>query len=433
MSDHSIYEQVYENLMESLPQYDRPGPWNRFTREDDLRRPSNDPETVLENLRKQFSADDLVRTGVAELTDDGVLTLARSLCDCEEVILVLRGPEGNVPFDFMLNGGCLSQRMLPICALLGDRRMRRFFAERGRPLCVTFSMADAAMLLRAGFPSAVAAGLSPAKGDDLEMLRRCFQLDAHDERPSNADFLLTQEPGEPGCLLADVLQDPEFRPPEVRVVAWSVDQLNLSQPEELPALIDHFVNLEQYMGFSFEDFRLWRPSQDDVDRIRFCLEHGCLGDVQNALLQSLDESTSELICSMPTRPTKNLREAFGHFRSLLCQPDGSKVQENLAWQDCEQAVQRELIDRLVERATAMDDPVERTYCLTAANVAQLAHAQGMALKSAMMRQARKSSGVSVSPLNREDVQTLMAMTDRLLQLGKEIQKCGAQSIWTPSK
>jgi len=294
-------------------------------------------------------------------------------------------------------------------------------------------MADAAILLRAGFPSAVATGLSQAKGQNLELLRRCFQLKAHDERKSNADFLLKQASGAGGWLLADVLQDPDFRPPEVRIVAWSVDKLSLSEPEGLPALIDHFANLERYMNFTFEDFHLWRPSQNDVDRIRFCLEHGSSGDVQVALHQSLDESTSELICSMPSRPTRSLCEAYGDLHRLLCQPDRSKVQEKLAWQDCEQAVQRELIGRLVEQATAMDDPVKRSYCLTAADVAQLVHAQGTALKSELVRQTEGSSGASVSLLNREDVQTLLAMTDRLLKLGKEIQRCGAQPNWMPSK
>lgn len=433
MSDHSVHERVYEDVLESLPPYVPPEPWNVFTRKDDLRQPIDDREAVLENLRTRFSVDDLVKTGVAELMDDGVLTLSRSLCDRGEAIFVLRGPEGKIPFDLMLDGGCLSQRLLPICALLGDGRMRKVSAEQGRPLCVTFSMADAAILLRAGFPSAVATGLSQAKGQNLELLRRCFQLKAHDERKSNADFLLKQASGAGGWLLADVLQDPDFRSPEVRIVAWSVDQLSLSEPEGLPALIDHFAKLERYMDFTFEDFRLWRPSQNDVDRIRFCLEHGSLGDVQGALHQSLDESTSELICSMPSRPTRSLCEAYGDLHSLLCQPDRSKVQEKLAWQDCEQAVQRELIGRLVEQATAMDDPVKRSYCLTAADVAQLVHAQGTALKSELARQTEGSSGASVSPLNREDVQTLLAMTDRLLKLGKEIQRCGVQPNWMPSK
>jgi malonyl CoA-acyl carrier protein transacylase len=81
----------------------------------------------------------------------------------------------------------------------------------------------------------------------------------------------------------------------------------------------------------------------------------------------------------------------------------------------------------------MDDPVKRSYCLTAADVAQLVHAQGTALKSELARQTEGSSGASVSPLNREDVQTLLAMTDRLLKLGKEIQRCGVQPNWMPSK
>ena len=79
MSDHSVHERVYEDVLENFPPYVPREPWNVFTRKDDLRQPIHDRETVLENLRKRFSVDDLVKTGVAELMDDGVLTLSRLL------------------------------------------------------------------------------------------------------------------------------------------------------------------------------------------------------------------------------------------------------------------------------------------------------------------------------------------------------------------
>ena len=63
------------------------------------------------------------------------------------------------------------------------------------------------------------------------------------------------------------------------LAAWSVAQLDRIEPEGLSSVVTHLTKLEQYLEFSLEDFRLWRPSQDDVDRIGFCLEHGCREDV----------------------------------------------------------------------------------------------------------------------------------------------------------
>jgi hypothetical protein len=48
----------------------------------------------------------------------------------------------------------------------------------------------------------------------------------------------------------------------------------------------------------------------------------------------------------------------------------------------------------------------------------------------MLKQGRQSSTAS---LTKDEVQTLMAMTDRLLKLGKEIQECGTHPIWKMGK
>ena len=430
MPETSTHEQVYGELLEQLPVYRPPKPWRRFSQGGDLRGSPADPAAVLSRLQKRFTVDDLVKTKVAELDDKDVLTLSPLLCDGQTVMLGMRSSRERAPFDFMLDSGCLSQRLLPICALMGDGRMRDFLAKSNRPLCVTFSMVDAAALLSLGFPSAVATGLDSVRLSHLEIFRRCFQLDTCDEESPNSSILLNEDFDSPWWLLGDVLQDDEFQPPQICLVNWSVAELDRTGPEGLPAVIAHLERLRRYLGITLEDFRLWDPSQDEVDRIGFCLEHGCRADVREAILQSLGEATSEFVSPASERPPKELAEALGDFQDVLSKADADRVQEQLAWQDCQQAMHRDLIAPLFAQAEAVPDPVERSYCIAAANVAQLVHTQGMALKSKMLKQGRQSS---TAALSKDEVQTLMAMTDRLLKLGKEIQDCGTHPIWKLGK
>ena len=430
MSESSIHEQVYGQLLDFLPPYHAPEPWHRFLRGGDLRRAPVNPAAVLSKMQKRFAIDDLLKTKVAELQDGGVLTLSPSLCDSEGVVLALRASRNRPPFDLMVDSGCVSQRLLPICAILGDGRMRDVVAKPNRPLCVAFSMADAAVLLSMGLPTAVASGLSEVELADLELLRRCFQLDTRDEDPPNQNILLKEDLDSPWWLLGDVLQDQDFRPPQICLVGWSVAELSRTEPEGLPAVTTHLACLHQYLEITFEDFRVWRPSQEDVDRIGFCVKHGSRNDVRDAILQSSASSTSALIAPASERPPKELAEALGHFQDVLSQRDADKGQEQLAWRDCQQAIHRELIAPLVAQAEAVADPVERSYCIAAANVAQLVHTQGLALKSKMMKQGRQSSAAALS---KDEVQTLMSMTDRLVKLGKELKECGTQPIWKLGK
>ena len=430
MSGTPIHERVYGEVIENLPEYRPPKLWRRLSRCSDLRRAPADPAGFLSKLQKLFTVDDLVKTKVAELGGNGVLALSPSLCDSQTVILALRSSPGGAPFELMLDTGCLSQRLQPICALLGDARMRELVAQSNRPICVTSSMIDAAVLLSFGFPSAVAAGLEGLKHVHLHVFRCCFQLDLRGEMPRNPNFRLNEKPDSPLWLLAEVLQDSDFQPPEICLVGWSVAQLELEEPQGLLAVISHLDKLGRCLELALEDFRLWQPSQEDVDRIRFCLEHGSRSDVRAAMLQSLTDSMSELFNPALDKSPKELGEALGELQNVLSQKDAGKGQEQLAWQECQEAVHRELIAPLIAQAEAVSDPVERSFCVAAANVAQLVHTQALALKSKMMKQGRQSAAAALS---KDEVQTLMSMTDRLLKLGKEVQECGKLPIWKLSK
>ena len=430
MSELTIYELVYSQVFEHLPVYLLPEPWRGLSRGNDLRGAPADPAAVLSKLQERFTVEDLLKTKVAEVGNNDVLTMSPSLCDSQAVILGLRSSPDKAPFDLMVDPGCLSRRLLPICAVLGDGRMRDVVTKWNRPVCVTFSMVDAAILLSLGFPSAVAGGLEGAGRLDLELFRRCFQLDTRQKRPMPVDILVKEKNDSPWWLLADVLQDSNFHPPEICLVGWSVAELDRAEPEGLPGVLTHLDSLGRHMGLTLEDFSIWRPSQEEVSGIGFCVEHGCRTDVRDAILQSLGDTSRGLSDTVFKKPPKDLAEALGHFQDVLSQRDADKGQEQLAWQECQQVVHRELIAPLFAQAEAVADPVERSYCVAAANVAQLVHTQGMALKSKMMKQGRQSSAAALS---RDEVQTLMSMTDRLLKLGKELRECGTQPIWKLGK
>jgi hypothetical protein len=77
---------------------------------------------------------------------------------------------------------------------------------------------------------------------------------------------------------------------------------------------------------------------------------------------------------------------------------------------------------MTRQAAAAVDPVQRNYTVAAANIAQLVHTQAMTMMADFAEQIRESATGAI-PLPKEDVKQLLAMTDRLVTLGREIDQC----------
>jgi hypothetical protein len=220
-----------------------------------------------------------------------------------------------------------------------------------------------------------------------------------------------------------MIEDPQFEPPELVFVRWSPSQLSLAVPEALGQVLSHLGDLHEYLGIDLDGLSVWDPSSQDLQRIRFCLEQGTRRHVRRALLASIDESSVPLIAPADRASPGDLVSARRQLQEALRKRHSQATEERRqAWQDYQRMLQQELTNPLAEQASAAVDPVQRNYTVAAADIAQLVHAQTMTMTAKISDQIRDSSE-GASPLSAKDVKQLVALTDRLMNLGKEIDQC----------
>ncbi len=313
--------------------------------------------------------------------------------------------------------------------------------KSGETLCIAGSTADAAVLIGGGVAATSATGLATLRDEQLQVLCRVFQLTGrrnrgragHGRSSDQPDATAPTAAGPPpapaettASLVAQIIDDPGFEPPDLVLAGWSPSQLSLAEPEELGRVVSHFREIHEYLGIDLDDLFVWRPSGHDLERIQFCLEEGTRRHVWKALLASIDASSVPMIAPPDRASPGDLISARNQLQEALRSRHSQAAEaRSQAWRDYQRMLQQRLTNPLAEQASAADDPVQRNYTVAAADIAQLVHAQTMAMTAKISDQIRDASG-GASPLSAKDVQHLVAMTDRFITLGREIDQCRRQ-------
>lgn len=418
---------IYGDFLRHCAPVVLPRPWTRFAAPSDLYSTPADPAAALAALRSRFSDEALLEARVAVRVTPTELALAPSLATPGATILPLRQAPEAVPFDLVSDEGCVSQRVLPVCAVLGDHPTRARCNRFSQTLFVAFSMADLAVLRLMGQAVALVTGLPRVRRRDLAVFAGCYRL--RDEVAPGGNAARGSASWAGLAVPAPVLQAVgrgDFTPPELVFVGWSPATLCLEPPEALTALQHHFARLERYLRLELRTVSMWQPTPEDLRRIRFCLRDGLGQDVQEAFLASLEGSSSSLTpsgflhgkASMNREPA-SMKVALARLCRVLDEANPDQASREQAWQSYQAAVQRDLIQPLASLAET-DDPIQANLAVAATHIAHLTHAR-IAAMSERLSQSRLQAVAETDPALLQELRQLTALVDRLTKLGKEIR------------
>ena len=401
---------ILTSFLASCAEFAHAGAWKGLPASDDIRRPPADPKPVVDQLLQQFSQADLLKAGLLVMDSSESVVLDPRLRDPQTLIVALRKADGEEPFEILTDHGTLSGRELPICASLRDGRIRKLkSATKHNVLFVAPTTPDMAVLLSLKLPATISSGLAHLKEPYLGQVCKRFRLGP--PRWNSAKGL-------------DYLDQFKSPPPDLLLVGFSLRELSSQQPPGLADIISHLAAVEEYLHVPLDRFFKWSPSRKEIEGIAFCLTYSSLEKARAAILNELEDCTSQLIGrnhsnGMP----QDLPTAIRQMAKQLHARERDRDWERRAWENIQQLLEKACITPMYEAAARTDDPLERNLWMLAAMYGQTLYPQSMQMLFNMMSDSRqKEAGKSIQ-FSKAEFNQQMSERNGILKTFKEIQEC----------
>jgi hypothetical protein len=451
-----IHREIYQRVVDQCEPLEVDGPWSRFEAGVDLWRLSADPQELVNRLRHPdsnddsdidpndhpdadsggnattYSDEDLLASRVARGRAKGRLIPNSCLTRPTNIVVPLRAQPAEPPFDLLVADDTVTGR-LPVCAALHDGALQAAIEKTGC-LLVTFSIEDLVALRLAGLPAITAAGLPNLALEALDDFCKSYGLresanstnsspdvggseETESEGLSPTDAMSQQDSHAPGATpgTGEAALSPSA-PPRLVFVNWKPSTLECTSPEDVEQLRQRFRQLETFLELSLEDMFLWTPTQEDIDRVRFCLQAATLEDVQTSLHESLEQRLVEItsVDDEPPVASKELIDVMNRLRRSL-RRRGNRNRVKRHWAEFEAKFGKLLVTPMIQRALAENDPALRTYLFAIAEINQIIHPAAEVVSASLARRIA-SHGV------RRAGSTLKAEIDPLLKLFAVLRK-----------
>lgn len=281
---------IYEQVVEACDARRWPAPCACLETRGGAFRGLGAPDALMAELAARWERDALLEAGAVEPAADGSLRIADAIVGEDRILIPLRSPCCTGWTDILTSVGCLSRKRLPLLALLEDDQTRMFLERCEGCLYVAFDLADVAWLRALDLPASPAAGLTRLEARQVTSLQQALCADGPAEDAHQPQHGLAGLASE----LRRESRPPPGRPRRLVLVAWSPSRLSRDEPSELTVTVDFLDKLVRYAGFDGCDVDVWRPSDDEFERVAFLLRLGDPERVRQAVLDSTRDSARPL-------------------------------------------------------------------------------------------------------------------------------------------
>lgn len=370
---------IYQRLLTHCAPYHHDGLWQDLPVPEDIRCLPATPDAMINDLRQQFSDAQLLEAGVVVMEENVAVQPDPMLCEEDGLIVALRREDKQDPFELLTRQGILSGRMLPVCASLRDGRVQELIQATGdNLLCAATSMPDLALLMSLDLPATLAFGLAELGGNHLRQVQEDFKL--YPPQPTVRNGLIHHDDED-----EDKKENEKEKPLDLILIGWRLAAL---VPQELPLvgqIASHLAKVEEYLRVPCEQFCKWQPTEQDLKRIEFAMQHAGLETTWAAILESIDSSTVEIIpARQAASPPADLAQEMQRIKEQKAAPCRDVDEQRRTWQAVLGVIHDESIARLQEAAQCGKDPIER-------DLSRLVAINGAILYPQLIRLAMKST------------------------------------------
>ena len=367
------------------------------------------PSEFMRQLKTNFDLQDLVEARAVTMTPENRPTLSPLLAKPGMFMALGTGPDSR-PVDLLRATGQTLSGRWGLVAALDDRRMRALLERREEQLLIVPSLVDAAVLQSFGFPAVPVAGFHGLNGQNAEVLAKKLRLqrrrtvDAMPAGPSELEF-----------------EESESWDTSIAVVVanWSPAGLDRSDVPTILTLWKYFQEIDKYFGIDMQEFSIWKPTDADLERLRFCNECGTAKQVHQALLDSLTESCEPLDMTglVPPIP-QTFAEAVAAWAAVPVDSLPASLKSR-AWKWVATLLDQELIEPLRQQAREEPDPTKRNQLMLTAQVSAMLHLQLARLTTGFAKSNSAIGAVAPSGFPPGEFQQARAMFDQIHALTRE--------------
>jgi len=392
-------EAILERLLDCCDSYEITGPWGFLTGDANCRGCLRDGPATLELLVREYSEESLVSAGVARREADGSLCLVDSLVAAPGGLVALRDTPNQPPDEILLGSGCLSGRALPITAIERDHYTAALLQRvrgPGKLLFVPCGIDDLVLLRALKLPATLAVGLDQVKGDQLDQLCSRYGWNSSVSNPlaetSACRGFNDEESEQPRirALSASLMGTGganDGAPLVLVLVGFSLARLKAEEPRGLAGVTGHLARIERYLELDLSRVCVWKPSHEDLERLRFLVGMSDARAIRRAVIDSVMDSSYSLaaFCDPSSgslqAPTDYLgaRTMLDRLRQEPHRAGKGSDQVRRAEAVVQQMAERDLVRPLIEKAQCCDDPLERNLYAVSAELARQVHHGGMSL------------------------------------------------------
>ena len=390
--------EIYEFLQRRGRPCQLPGVWSGLPCHAAFIQPADEPEALLVELTSSFEILELVGAGVVQVDEFGSASVNPSLVQKGSFVLPLREAGGKQPFDLLAGCAGTIRSAWPLFTALDDHRLQDLFMGLYGHLLAVCSLEEMALFWSLGLPAVPAAGLDRISGQHVGAFCQALCL------PRRGDQ--SRSDGDPQSLV---------------LVDWRPLQLQMDIDARIEPAEKHLARLHSHLGIPLDDFRVWRPTETEIELLQFRAQHGDRHDLQDAIIRSLKESSRPLIERLDPR-TSGPQSYGAAVRDWISVQHGfvDSSHQQQAWNRIQELQEAQVIQPLMARAQEISDPLQQSRLLALADVNRLIHNQVLLMSAKFTRSAQFDG-----PLNhgKDEFQQVMALADRVVALTEGRRVC----------
>jgi hypothetical protein len=329
MSQPNTY--VYTSFLEHCRPSAPSAPWSAAAQDHDVWRAPRDERAALRALELKHGRRKLLQSCLT-VRDGYPPTFNSVLISRPNLILPLRLLPGHPVYNLLTDFGTVSET-LPLQALANDYRVRGPISFTGT-LYLTADVLDLVCLRALGLAAAPMYGLEEPNLETLDAVRTACGLS-----PIYSYLPLVQH-----LILVD----------------WSPSKVSSRGSSLVNRVAENLVEWGPHLGLSPNQILRWRPRHDDMIDIVRCLQLQGGPAAVEAIESSVQSSAKPLVAAPDeTTTSEEFFTAEKKFRDGLGRPELGRRRRNHRFKKYRQALEKELVEPMLEQAQATGDPQER--------------------------------------------------------------------------
>ena len=320
-------------------------------------------------LADEFSEQDLEDSGVVQHDGDGNLQLVPRLRTGSGILIPLHREADSVPFDAVVDSGCLSEGTPAVLAGLEDDWLKPKVKAAGHRVLIAMSIHDLAVLRRLSLPAVLGVGLDRVNREQTDRMATKFGwCQAAGVQPNGAGQRTATGNGRQDDVHAIAGVD-------VALVGWSPSENDLQEPAQLSATASFLYGLANLRKFDMSNVGIWQPNGADLRGLEVGIRMRDSTAIREVLLESLDHSTYQLakyVDELDDEPTDFLTARSDFTRALRGGSCGQADPEQVAkaFDGFAAAVDEQVYKPSVAQALSSSGPGARETNLAVAELAR---------------------------------------------------------------